>query len=38
VGTIRESDDEIRIVATTEANDLNLLTAEWVSGMSNGDY
>jgi hypothetical protein len=38
VGTVRETDDEIRIGATTEANDLNLLAAKRVSGVSNGDY
>jgi hypothetical protein len=38
VGTVRETDDEIRIGATTETDDLNLLAAKRVSGMINGDY
>jgi hypothetical protein len=38
VGTVRETDDEIRIGATAKADDLNLLAAKRMSGMSNGDY
>ena len=38
MGTVWETDDEIRIGATAEADDLNLLATKRMSGMSNGDY
>jgi hypothetical protein len=38
MGTVWETDDEIRIGATAETDDLNLLAAKRMSGMSNGDY
>jgi len=38
VGTVGETDDEIRIGATAEADNLNLLATKRMSGVSNGDY
>lgn len=36
VRTIRQADDDVGIGATSDANDLNLLTAERVVGMGDG--
>jgi hypothetical protein len=38
VGTVWKTDDEIRIGATAKADDLNLLAAKRMSGVSNGNY
>jgi len=38
MGTVWQPDDEIRIGATAQADNLNLLAAKRMSGMSNGDY
>jgi len=38
MGTVWETDDEIRVGATAEADNLNLLAAKRMSGMSNSDY
>jgi hypothetical protein len=37
VGTVWELEDKIRIRTTAETDDLNLLAAKRMSGMSNGD-
>ena len=34
---VRESDDEIRIGPSAELDDLDLLSAEWMMRMSDGD-
>ena len=37
VSSIRKPDDEVRIAAAAQANDLDTLTAEGVMGMGDGD-
>jgi hypothetical protein len=36
VAAIRQGDDDIRVLALTDVDDRQLLSAEWVMGMGNG--
>jgi hypothetical protein len=35
--SVRETDDEIRIVPTAKTDDLDPLAAKWMMGMGDGD-